>query len=247
VSVTRSVGDLIGDLRDRADIELMDVRHPDERLRVYLTQSLRACLNELVRAGYTEHLTWGAATALPIVAADGGDESYLEVDFPVPGCQIFGVDVHNTTRWYSLDKIQPEERRQYECRQGQRPAAYLVQRLPRTALTAAAALDDGIIQIYPASTLGLDYRLIYLAPHPELTKNSQLVAGFDGDWLEWAIWDAAIKVHFKDDEADPSQDAKAVRERAMVGARMGVNINRVSRGPILPTRAGTTSRRVHRG
>jgi hypothetical protein len=244
VAVTRRAGDLIGDLRDRADIELMEKRHSDKRLRQYLTQSLRALQNELVRAGYTEHLTWGASAALPTTAADSGAESYLEVAFPAGAIEVFGVDVNNGTEWYPLVKINVEDRRQYEgSRSGELPKAYLIQSIPST--TPATTTTAGVIQIYPASTRGLDYRTIYQAAFPELTKNAQLIYGFDGDFFEWVLWDAAIKVLYRDDEADPSQDQKAVRERAIVQDRIKTNIKRVARGPILPRRAG--SRRSTRG
>lgn len=233
--VTRTVGDLLGDLRDRADIEHMARRHPPERLRHHLTQSLRGLQSELIRFGYTEHLTWGDSAALPTTAADGGDESFLEVAFPA-GIEVHGMDVNTGTNWYPLRKIQLEDRREYESRQGERPAAYLLQSLPRTPDTGTS-VTAGIIQVYPASSRGDTYRLIYLEPMPPLLKNSQVVYGFDGDWLEWVVWDAAIKVLYRDDEADPSQDAKAQRERAKIESRMGVNITRVNRGPVVPRRA----------
>lgn len=244
MAVTRSVGDLIGDLRDRTDTELMEVRHTDKRLRQYLTQSLRAVQNELVRDGHTEHLTWGASATLPTTAADSGAESYLEVAWPDTATEIFGVDVLNSTKWYSLLKINIGDRRQYECATGGLPAAYLVQRIPST--TPGTTVTAGVIQVYPASALGKTYRVIYLEPHPELTKNAQLVYGFDGDAIEWVLWDSAIKALYKDDEADPSQDQKAVRERAIVQDRLKTNIVRVNRGPTMPRRAGA-SRSNRRG
>ena len=245
MAVTRSAAELLADLRDRADLELMEERHTDERLLYYITQSLRGCQNVLLEHGHTEHLTWGASAALPTTAADSGAESYLEVAFP-DGVEVHGVDVQTTGgKWYSLDKIQLEDRRQFENRSGEKPSAYLIQSLPRTASTPATTVTAGVIQIYPESALGLTYRLIYLEPYPLLTKGAQVVYGFDGDWLEWVVWNAAIMALYKDDEMDPSQDQKAVRERALIEKRMGVHVTRVSRGPVVPRRAtgGRFSRR----
>ena len=244
MAVTRSVGDLIGDLRDRADIELMEVRHPDKRLREYLTQSGRALQNELVRAGHTEHLTWGASAALPTTAGDSGAESYLEIAFPPTATEGFGVDVNDGTRWYSLQKMNVQDRRQFELLAGGFPQGYLVQSIPST--TPGTTTTAGVIQIYPASTKGLTYRVIYLEPFPRLTKNAQLIYGYDGDHFEWILWDSAIKVMYRDDEADPSQDAKAVRERAIVMDRLKTNILKVSKGPVIPRRAGA-ARSIRRG
>lgn len=246
MAVTRTAGELLADLRDRADLELMEERHTDERLLYYITQSLRGCQNELLRKGHTEHLTWGASSALPTTAADSGAESFLEVAYP-DGVEIHGVDVLQTGgKWYGLDKLNLEDRRQFEHRIGEMPSSWLVQTLPRTASTPTAAVTAGIVQIYPASALGLTYRLIYLEPHPLLTKSAQVVYGFDGDWLEWVVWNAAIMALYKDDEMDPSQDQKAVRERALIEQRMGVHIVRSSKGPTVPRRAsgGRHRRRV---
>lgn len=228
----------MGDLRDRADIEHMEERHPPERLRHYLTQSGRGLVAELIRMGHTESVVWGDSDTLPTTPADSGAEDFLEVAFPA-GIELFGFDVNNGSKWYSLDRIGLSRRRDF-TNVGGLPQAYLIQTLPKTNPAASPpAVTPGIIQVYPASTLGLTYRLLYIEAFPELTKNSQVIYGYDGDWLEWITWDAAIKVLFKDDEMDPTQESKALRERAKIEARMAVNINRMDRGPITPKRAGT--------
>jgi hypothetical protein len=119
------------------------------------------------------------------------------------------------------------------------PRAWITRTLPREATAGATSLDAGKIQIYPASTLGLEYQVLYFPEYPALTTETHVVQGFDGDWIEWALWNAAIMALFKDDEMDPSQDQKAVRERGIIGERMLVNINRTQRAaPIPPTRHG---------
>ena len=75
----------------------------------------------------------------------------------------------------------------------------------RLAAVTDTDLSAGAIQVYPASTLGLEYRIQYLPEFPELSASpgTQVVQGFDGDWLEWVLWDAAVKVAYKDDEDEP--------------------------------------------
>ena len=112
----------------------------------------------------------------------------------------------------------------------------------RRAVYPSGHLEAGAIQIYPASTLGLEYRVQFMPEFPELAASpgTQLVQGFDGDWLEWILWDAAVKVAYKDDEDDGggSLYGKATTERDKVGARIFTNINRVNRaGPVKPYRA----------
>jgi hypothetical protein len=245
VSTTRLASELITELRQRTDTGDMDVRFPDAEMLRYLTQSLRGVRNELTAAGATYHLDWSTPTALPTAAATTG-ENFLEVSWPTEAVEILGFDVNDGSRWRPLRRINLDERRDYFGREG-RPDAFLIRSYPKESQTSATTLDTGTgkIQVYPHSSLGLDYRIIFQAAFPELTSVTHIVQGFDGDWLEWALWDAAIKVLFKDDEMDPSQDQKAVREREMVKARIITNLQRVNRaGPIVPTRRGSSMRRV---
>lgn len=243
---TRLVSELIDDLIDLADLIDMPVRHPRARLMRYLTVSLRALRAELTRAGFSGLLDWTAPVALPIAPPTTG-ENFLEVAWPTAAVSIHGVDVNLGTgassRWYALDTMSLAERRDWYGTTGL-PRAWLLRSLPKEHATAATTLDtnSGKIQIYPASTAGLEYRVLYLPAYPELTGETLVVQGFDGDWIQWALWNAAIMALFKDDEMDPSQDQKAARERDMILQRILTNINRTNRAaPIQPTRAGGVS------
>lgn len=239
---TRLVSALIDDLIDLADLVDMPVRHPRARLMRYITVSLRALRAELTRAGFSGLLDWTDPAALPTAPPTTG-ENFLEVAWPGDAVSIHGVDVNTsgtTGRWYALDTMTIAERRDYYAGSSA-PRAWILRSLPKESATPTSALDtnSGKIQIYPASTLGLQYRILYLPAYPELTVETQLVQGFDGDWLQWALWNAAIMALFKDDEMDPSQDAKAQRERDTIRERIITNINRTNRAaPIQPTRAG---------
>ena len=243
---TRTVTELIADLRERADIEEMAIRHPDARLARYLTQSLRVMRAELTAAGFTGLLEWSTPVALPTAPPVVG-ENFLEVVWPPTAIEILGFDVNLGTgassRWYPLRRMSIGERREFYPSAGH-PQGFLIRSIPKEATPAVTALDAGAIQVYPASTLGLEYRIQYMPEYPELTATpgTQVVNGFEGDWLEWVLWDAAVKVAYKDDEDDLSQGnlfVKATTERDRVKARIVTNINRVNRaGPITPFRAG---------
>jgi hypothetical protein len=225
----------------------MPLRHTDARLCRYLTQSLRAVRAELTGASFSGLLDWTTPVALPVAPPVVG-ENFLEVVWPSTAIEILGFDVNlgsgASSRWYSLRRMGIVERRDYNGAQG-RPDAFLIRSIPKEDTPADADLSTGAIQVYPASTLGLEYRIQYLPEYPELTASpgTQVVQGFDGDWLEWALWDAAVKVAYKDDEDDPGGGAlyvKATSERDRVKERMLRNINRVNRvGPIVPRRAGS--------
>jgi hypothetical protein len=243
---TRSVTELLADLRDRADIEEMTIRHTDARLCRYITQSCRALRAELTAAGFSGLLDWSSPTALPTSPPTTG-ENFLEVSWPATAIEILGFDVNlgsgSSSRWYPLRRISIGERREFYPSAGH-PVAFLIRTIPKEDTPADTDLSAGAIQVYPASTLGLQYRIQYLPEFPELTASpgTQVVNGFDGDWLEWVLWDAAVKVAYKDDEDDLSAGnlfVKATSERDRVKARIVTNINRVNRaGPITPFRAG---------
>lgn len=244
---TRTVTELLADLRDRADIEEMTIRHTDARLMRYLTQSLRALRAELTAAGFSGLLDWTTPTALPTTPPTTG-ENFLEVAWPPTAIEILGFDVNlgsgASSRWYPLRRMGIGERREHALIQGH-PQAFLIRTIPKEDTPADTGLSDGAIQVYPASTLGLEYRIQYLPEFPELSSGTQVVNGFDGDWLEWVLWDAAVKVAYKDDEDDAGGGGlyvKATTERDRVKQRIVTNINRVNRaGPITPFRAGSRS------
>lgn len=246
---TRTVTELLADLRDRADIEEMAIRHTDARLCRYLTQSLRALRSELTAAGFSGLLDWTSPTALPTSPPTTG-ENFLEVAWPSTAVEILGFDVNlgsgSSSRWYPLSRISIGQRRDFFGMQGH-PQAFLIRTIPKEDTPADTDLSTGAIQVYPNSSLGLQYRIQYLPEYPELSASpgTQVVNGFDGDWLEWVLWDAAVKVAYKDDEDDLSAGnlfVKATSERDRVKARIVTNINRVNRaGPIVPYRPGHRS------
>lgn len=246
---TRTVTELVADLRDRADIDEMPIRWPFATLARYLTQSCRACRSELTAAGFSGLLDWSSPTALPTSPPTTG-ENFLEVVWPPTAIEILGFDVNlgsgASSRWYPLQRISIGERRKWFGVQGH-PQAFLIRSIPKEDTPADADLSAGAIQVYPHSALGLEYRVQYLPEFPELsvTPGTQVVDGFDGDKLEWILWDACVKVAYKDDEDDGpgSLYIKATSERDRVKQRMITNINRINRaGPIVPFRAGSGAR-----
>jgi hypothetical protein len=239
---TRTGEQLIDDLIDLADLGDMEVRHPRARLLRYISVSLAAVRAELTAAGFQGLLDWTDPATLPTEPPTAG-ENFLEVAWPTAAVSIHGVDVNTsgtTGKWYPLDSMVMAERRSFYG-DAALPRAWVLRSVPKeqSAGGTTLATTSGKISIYPASSLGLYYRILYLPAFPGITSETHVVQGFDGDWIQWALWNAAIMVLFKDDEMDPSQDQKAVREREMVKARVITNINRTNRAsPIQPTRAG---------
>jgi hypothetical protein len=231
----------------------MLIRHTDAHLCRYLTQSCRGVRAELLSAGCSGLLDWSTPTALPTAPPTG--ESFLEVVWPPTAISIHGFDVNlgssASPRWYPLDRIEAGDRRRYFGSQGQ-PDAFRIRSIPKETTPATTALDAGAIEVYPHSALGLLYRVLYLAEYPTLTETpgTQVVNGFDGDWLEWILWNAAVMVAYKDDEDDPGGGAlyvKATTERDRIKARIVTNITRLNRaGPIVPFRSGGGSSRAYR-
>jgi hypothetical protein len=232
---TRKVGDLTDDLRRRADLRGQTKRHPDKDLRRELTQSLRACRAWVSRAVSDTFIEATDPAALP-TAAPVTDEQYLEIDFPDDAVSILGVDVLFGGVWDPLEPVRFTQRRELQG-SNLRPRAYCVRTLPHE--TPATTLTSGKIQIYPLVATGLQHRVWYLPELPELTDPDHVVAGFDGDWLEWALWDATVKLAAEDDDSQ-NVDNIATRERQIIQDRVIAQAVRIQRaGPIAPRRART--------
>lgn len=244
MATTRTVAQLLTSIRQRSDTVELTVRHTDAKLAEYLTQSLRGVRNELLSEGMWNVLNVSTAAALPTAAPVAG-EDFLEVDWPTNAVEIWGVDVNDGSRWYDLEPLAFGQRRDYQGRTGP-PQAFFAFKIPiENPTTPTTSLDAGKLQIYPLNTLGLSYRVHFIPAFPELSSASptNVVQGFDGDWIEWAVWDAAIKVLFDDDEMDPTQYQEAATERAKVEKRMFVNAKRMNRaGPITLSRADSNRR-----
>ncbi len=232
---TRTVGELTDDLRERADLRGQTLRHPDSQLRRLLTQSLRSCRAWVTRTVSDTFIVGTTPAALPTAAPTTG-EQFLEVAFPSAAVSVLGLDVNFGGCWDPLDPVRFMQRREFQ-RSASRPRAYSIRTLPSE--TPATTLSAGAIQIYPLVTTGLSYRIWYLPEYPELEDPDHLVSGFDGDWIEWALWDATIKLAAEDDDSQ-NVDAIATRERTIVQDRVTATAVRIQRaGAIQPTRART--------
>jgi hypothetical protein len=229
---TRTVGDLTDDLRNRADVRGMQLRHPDADLRRLLTQSLRSLRSLITRSGGDFFLESTSPSALP--TAPPTNETFLELAWPSTAVAIHGIDVLSGTKWYPLDPIQGGARRDYQNSTGL-PRAFRIRTVPKE--TPDSTLTAGVIEVLPVHTQGLSHRVWYLPELPELDNPSYAIQGFDGDWLEWALWDSTIKLCAEDDDVQ-NVDQIAVRERSIVQERITANLQRVqSVAPIQPRRA----------
>jgi hypothetical protein len=231
---TRTVGELTDDLRKRADARGMEVRHPDADLYQLLTQSLRSVRSMVTRSGGDFFLEGTAPAALP-TSPPTPTETFLEVAWPLTAVSIHGLDVLLGQNWYPLDPVSFLSRRDYQCVTGAPPRAFVTRTIPKE--TPGASLTAGVIQIYPLNTQGYSYRIWYLPELPTLSNPAHVVQGFDGDWIEWALWDSTIKICAEDDDVQ-AVDQIATRERAIVQERIVASLQRVqSAGVITPKRA----------
>jgi hypothetical protein len=223
---------LVADLRQRADLRGQTTRHPDSDLKRSLVQSLRSLRALVTRSGGSFFLTATAPTALPIVPPTTG-EQFLEVAWPSTALSIHGVDVLVGSIWCPLSPVPFAGRRDYQGG-SDRPRAYVVRTLPSE--TPDTTLSAGAIQIYPLDLQGLQYRIWFLPELTEVVTGTHVVQGYDGDWLEWVLWDSTIKYAAEDDDVQ-NVDGIASRERAIVQERMVATLQIVqSAEPITPRR-----------
>lgn len=229
---TRTVTLLVADLRQRADLRGQTTRHPDSDLKQSLLQSLRSLRSLVTRAGGPFFIVGSTPGPLP-TAPSPASETFLEVPWPDGAVSIHGVDVLVSTVWCPLNPVQFAARRDYQGIGG-RPRAFHVRALP-VENPGQVALTAGVIQLYPSDTQGLSYRVWYV---PELVDlaDGDLVQCYDGDWLEWVLWDSVIKYAAEDDDVQ-NVDQVATRERAIVEQRIvGALQSAASPEPISPRR-----------
>ncbi len=229
---TRTLDLLVADLRQRADLRGQTTRHPDSDLKRSLIQSLRSLRALVTRSGGSFFLTASSPAALP-TAPVPAEEQFLEIAWPSTALSIHGVDVMLGAVWCPLTPVQFAARRDYQGGSN-RPRAYCIRSLPTE--TPDTTLSAGAIQVYPLDLQGLQYRVWYLPELTEVVTGSHVVQGYDGDWLEWVLWDSTIKYAAEDDDVQ-NVDNIAARERGIVQERIVASLQIVqSAEPITPRR-----------
>jgi hypothetical protein len=182
VARTRSLTDLIADLRSLADIEGATLRHTDLRLTRELNQSIQRFREWATEEGfglyltpYTVNLTTGATS--PYV--------WREVDLSALNPQVAhvqGVECIANGVAYDLDKVPFESRNEYMQQVGQ-PAAWIQY--------------GDTIGILPPPESTYPITVWYLGVFVDLVAGSDTFDGMVG-WEEWVRWNTLIMLLTRD-------------------------------------------------
>jgi hypothetical protein len=168
---TRSLSQLIADVRYVGDIEGATQRHPDDQLTRLINQAIQAFRLMLCSSGSSYYLTRVSGTL-----TDGDNTLTLPDDF----VRAYGLDIQVGGRWRELYAYQHSERNSFEdvwLTTG--PPTYFRER----------NLDT--LDLMPTSDGTYPYRLWYLPTGDDLSEDSDEFDGIAG-WEDWVVYTAAM-------------------------------------------------------
>lgn len=178
-------------------------------------------------------LTSTALQNLPVTAALSGNAYWAELPWPADAVSVHGLDVLINGEWDTIDHGVLEQRRRHQSRAGRGElfhshagAMWCEKSLPQS--TSAA----GTIMVFPIPGGG-QYILWYLTQWVDIATDTTELPGQEL-WLQWVIWDVAIKALIRDvGEAGSEQLNRAIQERDRIWADIKPAIQRVVKaGPI---------------
>jgi hypothetical protein len=209
---SRLLSVLIADVREAADIEELEDRHPDATLIKWINlewRRLRAKVANLGMPGLTVPTT---IAALP-TSAPVATEQYLEVNWPDGAVGVYGVDVLISQKWEPLRPMSFAQRRDFQDRGAPEnaPTHWIPVTLPTESTTTVAA---GKIALFPLATGGLNYRIWYLPVWADITNPLHAFYGHDL-WFNWLIMAMVRRVAQKDDDSANTLN-EAIRQQAEI-------------------------------
>lgn len=236
---TRTLTELLLDIRHQSDTVGLEARHPDSVLTTWLNQSYRVMRTKISNAGFSFFIVDTAELTLP-TAPPETDEQYLEVAYPDGALAIHGFDVRVNNTWYPLAQGSFAARRDYQSRSGvTRPGVetFVVRSVPNQSADAT-----GGIMLFPRNTEGHTYRIWFLPEWTDITVGSSELYGHD-IWFEWLIWDVCRKVFIKDNDSSgalkAAEDSLSALWPDMVKSAQAMQ----SAGPEVPRKSTRRRRR----
>jgi hypothetical protein len=179
---TRSLDDLIADLRYLADVEGAELRHSDAKLTREINQSIQRFREWVTEEGfglyltpYTVNLTTGATS--PYV--------WREVDLSALNpavAHVQAVECIADGQAYDLDKVPFESRNDY---------------LQQNGVPAAWIQYGDVIGILPPPQSEFPITVWYLGVFVDLVAGSDTFDGMVG-WEEWVRWNSLIPLLTRD-------------------------------------------------
>ena len=174
---TRTLEELMTEVRSVADIEGAYARHTPLSLTAKLNQSIQAF--RLMISSSCDYYKTSTAT----LTINSGDTT---VPVPVDMVRLYAFDVLVTGRWRELSHYQMAERNDYQF-------AYLTSGVP----TAFRERNGSLIDFMPQAAGAYSYRLWYLPTGTDLINDIDEFDGVAG-WEDWVVYDTALRCSTRD-------------------------------------------------
>lgn len=232
---SKTLSQLIADVRRASDSQSLADRHPDADLTLDLNLSIRSLRGLVTSRGFPYYLT---STTVALAGTQVSGEQYSSIAWPATAVQVHGVDVETSTGtgdWRPLRPITWGQRRdrpgRYPTTSGC-PEEFAVLSLPQGS---GASVTAGSIALFPAGSSG-NAKVWFLPEFVDLTATHVFLAL--PDWHEWIVQDVVERLAQRDDDQHETARIAAER-RAAAEQRIFEAVPRViSAGPLRPRRGG---------
>lgn len=222
---TRTLAQLIADVRRRADVDYDTDRHTDAAITAELNRGIEELQGRLVQTGTNLYRSVTTSSVAPSDAVSG--QSYAAITPPATAWRIDGVDVLDGNIWSPLEHVDHKQRLTVSNSSSERgePQAW-------SLLTAAST---GTLAIYPIPDTTYTLLVTFQVQPTDLAADSDTFSYLPG-FLDWVEWYAVNEIAHRDGLPDLQQTA----ERGMAVAwdmavRSGANYQ-VRDGRRKPTR-----------
>jgi hypothetical protein len=216
---TRTLTNLLADIRFLADAQGLTSRHDDTNLTRLLNQSIQRFREKVSATGinhYLVHAT-GTLTVGPLSPFHWGS---LDLSAVSPNVvRVYGLDLRiDGNRWHSCDGIEFTRRHEYQDQTG-----------ARNGITIAFAnYQTAKLALFPPPAGAYTYVAWYLPVLADLAGASDTFDGVAG-WEEWLYWDVLIKLINRDQYPQAYEMAASERERVWADVQKASGrVNRAS-------------------
>jgi hypothetical protein len=251
MSWPRSLNTLVSQLRYRADLEGLELRHPDANLRVLIQDSWQRLRQKLCLAGFHELYMTSVSGTMTAGAVAG--RAYGTIPVPAGAVSIYGVDVTVQGVVTPLDPCSLEERNDFQSSSTPTgiPQKFHLMDVVNTVTggelpPAGTLASAGLVMILPAPDIAYPYALYYIPAFTPVADADVASAVFDGvaGWDEWVLLDASLKAYQRDNDSQRAA-ALCTAERDRVWADILIEAARLQRAGA-PQRRDTRKARESR-
>ena len=205
---TRTMAQLVADVRFRSDTEGLTARHTDAAIGRLINESWQAMREYLVDHGEPAYLKQATGNLTAGVLAG---TSFGSLALPADAVRVFGLSVLVSGSYVNLDPL-PFSARNDESTPGV-PRSFFIYNL---GVESTTTVTPGRIALFPAPDAAYTYSLWYLPAWADIDVTANPTYVFDGvaGWEQCVIWDCVVKIAARDDDMRNTY-AIAVQEREM--------------------------------